>query len=203
MPKQNVRRFNEPILAPAFLKTDGTEVGGGSAEVSAATTSALSGVTLNEDAAPAIRRMDLTFDDLGVAVANGNDVGSALVASLGSKNILILTIQSEDLVGTKDGTGAITSTQIDFGFGTGPAQSQTLGGNEVDIMQKLDFNEQVLEVDMSFNASTLSGTTVQNFPRYVAAGSDIYLNLYLNVGVDGTLTMNGTVTIFYMDLSAA
>lgn len=183
-------------MAPDYLKIDGTAVGGGASASTAAT--AAGDVTVSETGA-ATQRVDFTMDGEVVAITNGSDTGSLTLGSLG-RDAAIFGVRAS-LAGVKDGTGAITTTDIDFGIGTAVTDGQPFSANEDNIVEKIDFNDDALTVDLSFvRTSGVSSTVPTEFPVAVVPDDDLIVNLYLNVASDGSLTLTGTISVFFIDL---
>jgi len=221
----NVHKFREPILATTIVGPNGTSkavndllaadlsgatpgdailVGStpgtfesGPAGASPAGSSTAAAGTVSETPL-AVQKVSFTLDDESVEVTSVS--GSLNLGTFG-RNVAVMGVRSADLVGVKDGTAAIASTDIDFGIGTAVTNGVPFSGTEDNIVEKIDFNDDVLSVDMSFTSYPgESGTVVTEHPATVLADDDIIINLYLNVGTTGSLTFSGTIDFFVVDL---
>ena len=193
MPRQNVQKFNEPILAPDFLKTDGTTLGGGGAETTGTPTVSDSNVTALESAA-AVQKIRYTFNVSDGAWTASGDNGNANLGNLGRAALVLGSVGN--LLLTKKGN-LLGSTQIDLGIGTSANADATMSTTEDIICEKLDFNEVTTSLAMVWTSGC---QTTRTGTHLLAGDDDIWLNLYGNIGADATYDLTGTVDIFFVDL---
>lgn len=195
----NVQRFNQPILAPDYLRLDGASVGGaGASPLNAAT--AVGAVTI-VDTPLAAQRLRVTITNYVGVITAAADFYSLSLATMGDR-YLTLGIRSEmDFV--KDGTGVVSGAAIDVSMSSVAASSQSLSTfANSDVMLKKDINGAGNHLDQDFDSfAVISGTTVTSYPR-PSAGSGLFLNVQSAVTVDGSITINGWIDIFYIDLGS-
>tara|TARA_R110000796_G_scaffold41179_2_gene101977 strand:+ start:23637 stop:24242 length:606 start_codon:yes stop_codon:yes gene_type:complete len=200
MANQNVQKFREPIMAPDFLKTDGTVLGGGGS--TPATAAVGQGPFVIQDNTAAIQRLRITFDAYQADILAVNDFVSIYVAEMGDR-FYTLGVESElDFV--KDGTGILTTGVFDVAMSSVAAISAsftTLANS--DVMLKEDVNGIGDQLDYAFNQFVvLSGNTVTGYPR-ASIGTGLYFNVQTSILVDGHVTLTGWVDVYYIDLGVA
>lgn len=197
MAKQNVRRFNEPVLAPSFLQMDGSAIGGSNATGETSVPESVLGVTVAEDSAP-VMRVTFTLDIVDGVWSNTGDVANVNLGSF-TRDVLVLG-STGAMILTKKGT-LTAATDIDMGIGIQENTSNTsiLSGNEDILVEKLDFNEDSLNVLMSWT----SGCGVQRtYTQSVTSSDSLWLNMYGNVASDATYNLRGTITFFVVDMGS-
>jgi len=159
------------------------------------------GVTLS-DTSHAVRRAQLTLSGFVISVTAALDYGGTKLCDLPDRNIMIMGVEI-DLEVVKGGlsTGLITTVDLDMGVGTATASATTLATTMIDIIEKQDLDTDSLTVQLE--AHTQAQSTASTPIKIVdAATTALYLNCGLPVGitVDDTLTVSGTVDIYYLDL---
>ena len=200
----NYQKFREPIMAPSFYLTDGTALGGGGgAQPSEVASGAPAGVTLTDNSV-AVQRMRITFDAKEIAILAAADFTSLDCGKFGdSRKVMVMGVTSE-LDIAKDGVGVTTGAALDFSMSSAAAVSSslTLAANS-DLMYKVDVNGTGDFTDYDFDEyPTLSGTTITKYPRKSLA-SGIFFNVQTSIIADGSVTVNGWVDIYYVDLGVA
>jgi len=149
-----------------------------------------------------VRRARLTLTSAVLSVTAALDYGSLKVVDLQDRNLLLLAVEA-DLTLTKQNNtnGILDATDLDVGMGTAPASAVTLATTMIDILEKMDVDADTNTVAVQRHSND-QATAV--FPKKLADSST--QALYLNVGVpglitaDSSVTVNGTIDIFYIDL---
>ncbi len=147
-----------------------------------------------------VQKATLTLTALVMNVTAALDYGSVAFADLPDSNLLLLGCEA-DIVVTKGNasTGIEAAVDLDMAIGTVAASNVTLASTMEDILDKLDIDADSLTPD--FNGHSSAATTM---PLLIQDGATnkLFINCGLPVGitVDDTLTMTGTVTIFYIEL---
>ena len=147
-----------------------------------------------------VQKVTLTLTALVMNVTAALDYGGVAFADLGDTNLMLLGCES-DVVVTKGNasTGIEAAVDLDMAIGTATASATTLAGAMEDVLDKIDLDADSLTVD--FDGHSQAATTM---PLFLADGASnhLFINCGLPVGitVDDTLTMTGTVTLYYIDL---
>lgn len=147
-----------------------------------------------------VQKVTLTLTALVLNVAAANDYGSVAFADLPDSNLLFLGCEV-DLVLTKgnESTGLEATVDLDMAVGTVAASNTTLASTMEDILDKLDVDEDSLTPQLQGHSS--AATTM---PLLIQDGgtNKLFLNCGLPVGiaVDDTLTMTGTIVLYYIEL---
>ena len=191
-------------MAPSFQLTDGTVLGGGGgAEPSDTVAGEIAAVTATE-APLATSVITLTLTDVQMNISNTGDFGTLQIADFGAARRLVLLGVDTDLTITKDGGGAITTTNITMAIGTTQATNQFANGaNDRDIMRPMTFGEDALVTNERYTEfPTMTATTPVYFPRS-SASSEIWLNCGGNFSSDNILGVTGTIKIFCIDIPVA
>lgn len=138
--------------------------------------------------------------DFTVAVAQADDFGSTKLMDLPDTNLLLLGVEVDCTI-TKGGTtnGLVAATDLDVGIGTAAASASTLATTMIDIIEKADLNADTITAE--FEAHTNNQATA-TFPKVIADGAStaLYFNVAAAITADDSLTVDGTITIFYIDL---
>lgn len=176
--------------APGASPTDEAEVGAG-----------LSNTTV-EESAVAMQRLRIEFTGEALTLDDTTNLYTGVVATFGANRRALVFATAYDLTIVKSDQ-ALSTTDLDIGFGTTEADGQPLVTTEDELL-RLDLNDDSLTIDADGVASSVfSGTTVTEFPLLVST-DDVWLNIYGNIsGGDGTLTITGTVDFYFMDIAAA
>lgn len=181
---------NQPLLAPQL--EDGI-----SNQISEPGTS----MTVSNQAV-VVRRARLTVSAATLTVLEADDYGSLKLCDLPDRNILLLGVEA-DLVLTKDGVtnGMVAATDLDVGIGTAAASATTLTSTMINVIEKKDLDANALAVDFEAHSND-NATTVFPLPIADGASSALYLNVVpvLGITADSSLSVSGTVDIWYMDL---
>ena len=192
-----VQKQTEPLLVHQLLDRNGNEIVGAPSATPIAGSSAAATVLLKQDR---VRKVTVTLDPLSLAVTEALDYGSVAFVDLGDTNMMLLACES-DLVVTKGGvvTGIVAATDLDMAIGTAAASATTLATTMENVLDKLDVDALGLVVD--FDGHSSAATTM---PLVIASGAanKLYINAVPIGGIlaDDTLSLSGTVTLYYIDL---
>lgn len=146
-----------------------------------------------------VRHTRLTLSSFAIAVTDANDFGGTKLVDLPDSNLIILGAEA-DLVFTKDGTGFITTTDLDASIGTATATATDLTATaaESNVINKVDMNADALAVDMEAHSNDNSATILG-----VADGASnaLYLNVAgtTETSEDGSVLVSGTVDLYWID----
>ncbi len=156
------------------------------------------GVVHSKTRAKAVQEITLTLTAVRVHVADADGYGGAVIATLPDKNLMVIGSET-NLVLTKDGTGYLTTVDLDASLGTAVATNATLASTMLNIQPKVDLDADTLAVTMQ--AHSLASTIVLT-PVLDGATNKIYLNVA--GATDGSnaayVDATGTVTLFVIDL---
>lgn len=144
--------------------------------------------------------LNVTSGTLSIAAAN--DYGSLQLMTWQDRNIHLLAVEA-NLTLVKGGVtnGLEAAVDLDVGIGTAAASAQTLATTMIDIVEKVDVDDNALSV--TFQAHT-AGQSTATFPKQILDGATN--KLFLNVGVpagitaDDALTVTGQVDLYFVDL---
>lgn len=153
------------------------------------------GVTITSDDLRPIRRTVVNVVDLVLDFANATDSGTVKVMDLPNTNILIMG-SAVNLVGTKGGTtnGLETNTDINLALGTTATADATLSSTDANLIASTAITAN------NIDATWQAGGSV-NVAVAAGASNGIHINLGTgNLSADDTITFNGTVTLFWVDL---
>lgn len=150
---------------------------------------AASGVT-NTSKGGVVRRCSLKLTAVAVAVTAALDYGSIQIADLPDGNLLYLG-GIADLVATKTTISGALST-IDVGVGTAAASNATLSSTMIDIIPKIDSDAGGLVKG--------AATSTEAAKVFATSNTDLFLNVAVATTTDGTVTLDGTIELFYLDL---
>ncbi len=157
------------------------------------------GVTI-ENKELQVKRARLTLSGAVITVTQALDYGSLKIVDLPDTNLMLLGMEL-DLVVTKQGNtnGIVAASDLDMAVGTAPASNATLSGTMLDVIEKADLDTDALAVD--FNAHSNDQATAL-FPRKIGdnASSALYLNLAVAITADSSVTVDGTIDIYYVDV---
>lgn len=145
-----------------------------------------------------VQKLTLALTDVVADVADADDFGSAALVTLPDTNMLILGCEV-DLTLTKDGTGFIAATDLDVALGTAAASNTTLASTMLNVLPKQD-------VDADSLTPALAAHSLATTPVLTGVLDGAANVLYFNVSgptetsEDATVTVDGTITLFYVDL---
>jgi hypothetical protein len=206
-----VQKFNEPVLVYELQDADGTIIDLSAGVTNAASIAALETAPAEPIAGSAaesvatieqqrVQKVTLTLTALVLPVTAALDYAGVAFADLGDTNLMLLGCEA-DIVVTKgnESTGIEAAVDLDMAIGTATASATTLAGAMEDVLDKIDLDADTLDVD--FDGHSQAATTMPLFLPDGAA-NQLFINCGLPVGitVDDTLTMSGTVTLYYIDL---
>lgn len=160
-----------------------------------------SGVTIKNEHL-SVKRARLTISGATLSIAAADDFGSLKLCDLPDRNLMLLGVEV-DLVLTKEANtdGVVAATDLDVGVGTAAASATTLATTMIDIIEKADLDTNAAAVDFHAHSNDQSTAT---FPKRIAdsATAALFLNAVAVGGIeaDSSLTVDGTVDIFYVDL---
>ena len=155
------------------------------------------------DILPAIpyrARLQLSGETLSVDA--DDDYGSLQLLDLPDRNLAILGLEA-DLVLTKAGTtnGLEAAVDLDVGIGTAAASAQTLASAMIDLIEKVDVDDNALAVDFE---AVMVGQSTAAPPVFIADGASngIYLNVGVPAGItaDDSISVSGWVDLWVVDL---
>jgi hypothetical protein len=131
-----------------------------------------------------------------------NDYGSLELCTFQDRNLHLLAIEVDlSLVKGNTATGIVAATDLDLGLGSAAASAQTLATTMIDRVEKSDHDAN--ELTVTYQAHT-QGQSTATYPlqQADAAANKLYLNCGLPGGitVDDTLTVTGTVDLYFIDL---
>ncbi len=158
------------------------------------------GVTIdgNKDEALTLRRVVLDLSGFLVSVTAALDYGGTKLCDLPDSNLMIMACEV-DLELVKDGTGITDATDINMGVGTAVASNATLSGAMQDVLDVEAFTPTDLSPAYDRHSADNS-TTVHPTQLADGASNALYLNCAATLSGDGSLTVSGTVTLYYLDL---
>ena len=183
-------------LFPVSATGPGGSEAGGDLDVTGITGSQ---ILLNNIRATRHVQVNLTAATLNVTAAN--DFGGFQFVNLPDSNIIITAVET-DLVLTKGDTvnGIRATTDLAVGVGTATAAANPPAGDAVNVIAAVTLTADALDVDFNRHTNDESGTIMTFVPDGPSNG------LFLNVGAvggitaDDTVTLNGTVDIYYIDV---
>jgi hypothetical protein len=147
-----------------------------------------------------VKHVRMTLTDFVLSVAAAQDYGGTKICDLPDTNIMLLGVEA-DLVITKGGTtnGLVAATDLDVAVGTAVASNATLATTMINVLEKVDLNDNDLVVDFEAHSNDNSTST---FPLLIAdsATAALYLNIAASITADDTASVDGTIDIFYIDL---
>ena len=142
----------------------------------------------------------LRLDEVELAIDEGDDYGSVKLCDLPDSNLHLLGVEL-DLTVVKGGEtgGLVAATDLDMGVGTAAASNSTLATTMIDIVEKVDLNDDALSVDLEVH--TL-GQSTATMPKQIADAADsaLYLNAAAAITTSDVLTISGEVYIYLIDL---
>lgn len=157
------------------------------------------GVTGNDQLAT-VRRLRLTLSSFAITVAAASDFGGTKLCDLADRNIMLLGMEV-DCVVTKQGNtnGIVAATDITMAIGTGVAAATPLAGTAIDVIEVASITADALAVD--FEAHSNNQSTVP-FPKKIAddPNAALYMNIAAAITADSSVSVSGTIDIFYLDL---
>lgn len=167
--------------------------------VSAETAAPGTGVSL-KNLALIPRCLRLTLEDFAISVDEADDFGGTKLCDLPDRNILILGCEI-DLVATKGGVTNGLEAATDFGIavGTAVASNATLSGAMVDVVEEAAITADTLTPDCEAHSADNS-TSVLPIPLADGASNALYLNVAAAITASDALSIDGTVTVYYLDL---
>jgi len=154
------------------------------------------GVALTHSHPWAFWKLRLTLTNALITVTNANKYGSLEILDWPNTNLVVLSARM-NLTVVKDNVGILAADTPHIAVGSAAASNTTLATTMIDTIEQVTV------------AGTLSAAAQKNGPhtagnRYIAAGASN--KLYLNAGttgnsggVDGSLTVSGTIDIFIID----
>lgn len=184
-------KIRQPALIPNLV--DGLSV--------AVSESPASTITI-ADQAMTVRRARLQITGLSISVTAALDYGSAKIVDLPNRNMLIMGVEVDCTV-VKGGVtnGIVAATQLDMAIGTAQASSTTLATTMINIVEKKDIDTVALSVAFTGHSND-NATSIAPFKIADGASSALYMNAVAAslITANDTLTVTGTVDIYYMDL---
>lgn len=155
-----------------------------------------------QDQAVAVRRARVTLTSFVISVTQALDYGSAKIVDLPFRNMLIMGVEVDCSVVKGGATnGIVAATDLDMAIGTAAASSTTLASTMINIIEKKDIDDNALTVTFAAHSND-NATSVAPFKIADGSTAALYMNAVAVAGItaDDTLTVTGTVDIYYMDL---
>ena len=147
-----------------------------------------------------VKRARLTLTDFAITVLEANDYGGTKLLDLPNRNMLILGMEV-DCVVTKQGNtnGLVAATDITMGIGSTVASATPLATTMIDYVEATAMTADTLAVDFEKHTNDQSTAT---FPKKVADGASaaLFMNIAGACTADSSVTVSGTIDIFYVDL---
>lgn len=157
------------------------------------------GVTI-KDQFVSPRKATLTLTNFAIAVLAANDYGGTKLLDLPDSNIMLLGVEV-DCVVTKQGNtnGVVAATDITMGVGTATASNATLSSTMINVIEGASLTTDALAVDFEAHSNNQS---TASFPIKIADAptAALYMNIAAAITADSSVTVNGTITIYYLDL---
>lgn len=182
-------KINQPLLAKNLQ--DGFTVA--VSEAGAATVSV-------GDNVHTVRRARVSLTAFSIAITAANDYGGSKLVDLPDRNMLLLGVEV-DCVVTKQGNtnGVVAATALDMSVGTATASNSTLSSTMVNVIEKKDIDTSSLTVDFEAHSNDNATST---FPLRITddAATALYMNLAASITADSSVTVTGTIDIYYVDL---
>jgi hypothetical protein len=146
------------------------------------------------------QRARITLTNFAIAVTEALDYGGTKILDLPFRNIMLLGAEV-DCVVTKQGNtnGIVAATDITMGIGTATASNATLSSTMIDIIEGTSITGDTLVVDFEKHSNDHSTST---YPRRIVDGASaaLFMNIAATITADSSVTVNGTIDIFYVDL---
>jgi hypothetical protein len=181
-------KINQAVVAPNIK--DGLSVEFGEAGT---------GVVI-KDQMVTVRRARLTLTAFSIAVLAANDYGGTKLLDLPDRNIMLLGMEVDTVV-TKQGNtnGVVAATDITMAVGTATASNATLSGAMIDVIEGTSITPDTLAVDFEKHSNDQATAT---FPKKIADGANsaLYMNIAAAITADSSVTVDGIIDIFYVDL---
>lgn len=160
---------------------------------------AATGVTIGDNTVY-VRRARLTLTNFAITVAQAQDFGGAKLLDLPDRNLMLLGMEV-DCVVTKQGNtnGIVAATDINMSIGTAAAAATPLAGTAIDVIEATAITADSLTVDFEKHSNDQSTIS---FPKKLADadGLALFMNITAAITADSSVTVNGIVDIFYVDL---
>ena len=142
-----------------------------------------------------VRKVTLTLTDFVISITDANAYGGTKLCDLPDSNASLFAIEM-NLSCVKDGTGILAGEQPTVAIGTAIASNATLSGAMVDVL-----DEVTLAATATATATLHSNANSTPGVSYLAdsATAALYLNSAVNPTGDGTLTITGTIDMWFLD----
>lgn len=157
------------------------------------------GVQIN-DTLLTVRRARLTLSNFTISVANASDFGGTKLLDLPNRNLMLLGAEVNCTVVKQGNTnGIVAATDITMGIGTAVASASTLSGSMINVIEATAITADTLSVAFQKHSNDQS---TASFPLKLADGTaSLFMNLTPgNITADSSVTVSGTIDIFYVDL---
>jgi hypothetical protein len=159
-------------------------------------------VTQTAMRAEAIQRIRLTITGAVLSITDALAYGSVLLGYVPDKNMVFIGGEA-DLSCVKDGAGILTSELPKIAFGTAAASNATLSSTMSNLINGGATAGTALASGLTATWRYHSNDNASAIP-YVGiadtATTAIYLNASVNPTGDGTLTITGTVDLYFLML---
>lgn len=147
-----------------------------------------------------VRRARVSLTAFSISVLAANDYGGSKLVDLPDRNMMLLGVEV-DCVVTKQGNtnGIVAATALDMSIGTAVASNATLSSTMVNVIEKKDIDTSALAVDFEAHSNDNASST---FPLRITddAATALYMNIAAAITANSSVTVTGTIDIYYVDL---
>jgi hypothetical protein len=144
-----------------------------------------------------------TLTNVVVNVVNPGDYGSIELGSMGDRFWAYLGA-TMDFTADKDGVNILDTTDLYFGMGTSTNTGFPIAAQAENLWHQTLYNatEDPVTVQQQEPRESANGTTLlTTLPDFFAANESIYLTVAATpLSTDGTVTLNGTITLYILDM---
>lgn len=151
--------------------------------------------------AEAIQHIRLTLTSVVISITDALAYGSALLGYLPDKNLIFLGGEC-NFTWIKDGTGIVTGELPKLAVGTAAASNATLSSTMINLINGGSGGSAVASglTGSLFISSNDNVTAIPYVGITDSATTGLYLNGAVNPTGDGTLTVSGTIDMYFIDL---
>jgi hypothetical protein len=176
--------------------SDGNSYGGGVVTPGSAAVK----VNTGDESVRAVRHTRLTLTALNLAVAAADDYGGVKLCDLPDTNGMLLAVEL-DLVLTKQANtnGIVAATDLLMGVGTATAGAADLsGGTDDNILTGISLTATAAAPALQVHSNDDASITYPK--KFADGGTALYLNCGTSITADSSLSVSGTVDIYWIDL---
>lgn len=149
----------------------------------------------------ALQHIRLTLTGVVISITDALAYGSSLLGYLPDKNLLFMGGEA-NLTWVKDGTGIVTGELPKVALGTAVASNATLATTMINLLNGGAGGSAVAAglTGSLFISSNDNVTAIPYVGIVDAPTTGLYLNAAVNPTGDGTLTVSGTLDLYFIDL---